>query len=77
MLSKAEYRALQPYSRHLKSSQNGYIRGVYHSDVQAVLPIYTKYGYKLSNPNCADCVLSMFKKLGEMYREYENKQNKK
>lgn len=76
MITKEQFKTLQPFERHLKTARLGYIRGVYHSDIQMVLPIYSKLGYKLTNPNCADCVLTMFKVLGNEYDKYKNKENK-
>lgn len=77
MITKEQYKELKPYEQHFKTAQLGYIRGVYHSDIQSVLPIYSKLGHKLSNPNCADCVLTMFKVLGVEYDKYKNKEDKK
>ena len=73
MITKEQYKTLQPFEQHLKTAKLGYIRGVYHSDIQTVLPIYSKLGDKLSNPNCADCVLTMFKVLGNEYDKYIKK----
>ena len=73
MITKEQYRTLQPFEQHLKTAKLGYLRGVYHSDIQTVLPIYSKLGHKLSNPNCADCVLTMFKVLGNEYDKYIKK----
>ena len=73
MITKEQYKTLQPFEQHLKTAKLGYIRGVYHSDIQTVLPIYSKLGHKLSNPNCADCVLTMFKVLGNEYDKYIKK----
>lgn len=67
MLTKTDLKTLQPYESHFKTAKLGYIRGIYHSDIQLLLPLYNKLGYKLNNPNCADCILVMFKKLGEAY----------
>lgn len=73
MITKEQYETLQPFEQHLKTAKLGYLRGVYHSDIQTVLPIYSKLGHKLSNPNCADCVLTMFKVLGNEYDKYIKK----
>jgi hypothetical protein len=73
MITKEQFKTLQPFERHLKTARLGYIRGVYHSDIQMVLPIYSKLGHKLTNPNCADCVLTMFKVLGDEYNKYIKK----
>lgn len=73
MITKEQYKTLKPFEQHLKTASLGYIRGVYHSDIQMVLPIYSKLGYKLTNPNCADCVLTMFKVLGNEYNKYIKK----
>jgi hypothetical protein len=77
MITKEQFKTLQPFEQHLKTAKLGYIRGVYHSDIQMVLPIYHKLGYKLANPNCADCVLTMFKVLGNEYDKYIKKNGNK
>lgn len=76
MLTKSQFNILRKYEQHFKTAKNGYIRGVYYNDIQEVLPIYTALGYKLTNPNCGDCVLVMFKQLGEHYNKSINKYNK-
>ena len=77
MITKEQFNTLQLFEQHFTTAKLGYIRGVYHSDIQAVLPIYSKLGYKLTNPNCADCVLVMFKTLGIEYEKYKKRYAKK
>ena len=76
MLTKEQYKTLTPYEQHFTTAKLGYIRGVYHSDIQSVLPVYSSLGYKLTNPNCADCVLVMFKTLGIEYEKYKKRYGK-
>jgi hypothetical protein len=71
MLNKKQIKILEPYSHHFQTAKLGYIRGIYYSDIQSVLPIYTELGYRLTNPNCGECVLVMFKKLGEIFEKYK------
>ena len=66
-LNKQQIKSLEQYEPHFKTAKNGYIRGVYYNDISAVLPIYTALGYKLTNPNCGECVLTMFKQLADAY----------
>lgn len=73
MLTKTQYNTLKKYENHFKTAQHGYIRGVYYNDIQDVLPIYTALGQKLTNPNCGDCVLVMFKHLGIEFNKAKNK----
>lgn len=67
MLTKSQIKILEKFLSHLKTAKLGYIRGVYHSDIQEVTPIYSSLGHKLKNPNCAECVLVMFKTLSIEY----------
>lgn len=69
LLTKAQIKILEKYESHFQTAKNGYIRGIYYADIQEVLPVYTALGYKLSNPNCGECVLTMFKQLGEAYNK--------
>ena len=72
-MTKEQYKILKPYEKHFLSAQNNYIHGVYHSDVVALLPIYNSIGGKLTNMNCSDCLLTMFKALGREYNKYKNR----
>lgn len=76
MITKEQYKSLQPYEHHFVTAKLGYIRGIYHSDIQSVLPIYSSLGHKLTNPHCADCVLVMFKTLGIEYDKYKKRYGK-
>ena len=77
MINKEQYQILSQYETHFRTSKHGYIRGVYSSDVITVTPIYNSLGHKLSNPNCSDCVLAMFKILGEEYEKYNKRYGRK
>lgn len=77
MLSKEQYKTLSQFEQHFQTAKHGYIRGVYSSDVITVAPIYSSLGYTLSNPSCSDCVLTMFKILGNEYEKYNKRYGRK
>lgn len=78
MISKDDFKTLEKYENDFRNAVNGYIRGIYQSDVLLLMPIYKKMGYDLSNPNCSDCVLGMFKRLAnEYYKIKEGKDGRK
>lgn len=66
-LTKNDFEILDKYAVNFRNARNGFIRGVYHSDIVLLSPIYKSIGYELSNPSCSDCVLTMFKRLGTYY----------
>lgn len=68
-LTKNDFEILERYTSDFRNASNGFIRGIYHSDVILLLPIYKSIGYELSNPSCSDCVLTMFKRLGTYYEK--------
>ena len=75
-MTKAQYKILQPYEKHFNTASNNYIHGIYHSDIVILLPIYNAIGGTLTNMNCSDCILTMFKVLGREYNKYKNKYGK-
>ena len=76
-LNKNELDILKRCERVFKTAKNGFIRGVYSSDINTVSPIYSKLGYALSNPSCNECVLLMFKQLGNIYFSNGESKNRK
>lgn len=66
-LTKSDLEILGKYETDFRNAKNGFIRGIYHSDVVLLSPIYKSIGYELSNPSCSDCILTMFKRLGTYY----------
>ena len=77
MINKEQHKILSQFEPHFKSAKLGYVRGVYSSDITVLAPIYNSLGYKLSNPNCSGCVLTMFKTLGEEYEKYNKRYGRK
>lgn len=75
-MTKTQYKTLKPYEKHFATAANNYIHGVYHSDIVILLPIYNTMGGKLTNMNCSDCILTMFKTLGREYNKYKKKYEK-
>ena len=74
-LSKNEFKTLSRYIIHLKRAKDGYVKGIYTSDLNMLEPIYNKLGHQLENRNCATCVLGMMTVLANIYfaNETENK----
>lgn len=77
MISKEQYKTLSQFERHFKTAKLGYVRGVYSGDVITVTPIYHSLGHHLANPNCSECILSMFKILGDEYEKYIKRYGRK
>lgn len=77
MITKEQHKILSQFEDHFKTSKLGYIRGVYSSDVITVTPIYHSLGHRLTNPNCSECVLNMFRVLGEEYDKYTKRYGRK
>lgn len=73
-LDKADINVLSDYEQHFRNAKNGYMRGVYSSDISRLDPIYRKLGFKLSSPNCGSCVIGMLTKLGEIYNDINGKE---
>ena len=73
-MTKKEYEVLSKYEKHFKTAEASYIHGIYHSDIILLTPIYNSIGYSLDNINCADCILTMFKRLSKEYKKYGGKQ---
>lgn len=66
-LSKADIKTLSQYEVHLKRARDGYVKGIYTSDLNVLEPIYNKLGHQLENRNCATCVLGMMIVLANTY----------
>lgn len=67
-LSKSDKAVLSRYEVHMQRAKNGYVRGIYSTDVDVLEPIYAKFGYHLENKHCSTCVLGMLKFLAEQYK---------
>lgn len=67
VLSKSDIKTLKGYETHLKRAKDGYVRGIYSSDIDVLEPIYNRLGYHLENRHCAPCVLGMLRLLSEIY----------
>lgn len=72
-MTATQFKTLEPYEKHFATAANSYIHGIYHSDITLLEPIYTQLGFRLDNVNCADCILTMFKRLGKAYNEYHRR----
>lgn len=66
-LSKAELKILKDYEVHLNRAKDGYVRGIYNSDLDKLEPIYNKLGQYLENRHCSACVLGMLTFLSNVY----------
>lgn len=67
-LSKNDIKTLKEYEIHLKRAKDGYVRGIYNSDLDRLEPIYNRLGQHLENRHCATCVLGMLKYLSDQYQ---------
>lgn len=67
-MKKSNFKALQAVERQLKTSTNAdYISSTPRSKVEAAIAAYedeTGVAVKISNFNCAACVLNAFKQMG-------------
>ena len=66
-LSKQEIATLKEYDIHLKRANDGYVRGIYTTDLNRLEPIYNKLGQRLENRSCSTCVLGMLQYLANVY----------
>lgn len=66
-LTKTELNTLKEYETHLKRAIDGYVRGIYTSDLNRLEPIYNKLGQQLENRQCSTCVLGMLTFLANEY----------
>lgn len=68
-LTKQDKTVLKDYEQHLKRAADGYVRGIYTTDLNRLEPIYNRLGERLENRSCATCVLGMLQYLAKMYFE--------
>lgn len=68
-LNKHDIKILKDYEIHLQRAKDGYVRGIYTTDLNKLEPIYNKLGHQLENRNCATCVLSMLTCLANEYNK--------
>lgn len=66
-LSKSEINTLKEYEIHFNRATDGYVRGIYTTDLNKLEPIYNKLGQQLENRNCSSCVLGMLTYLADVY----------
>lgn len=66
-LTKGEINILKDYEDHLNRALDGYVRGIYTTDLNKIEPIYNRLGYRLENRSCANCVLGMLNHLAKIY----------
>lgn len=66
-LTKQDRKILQQYEVHLKRALDGYVRGIYEFDLNALEPIYHRLGQHLENRHCSSCVLGMMTFLANKY----------
>lgn len=74
-LSKTDIKTLSQYEVHLKRATDGYVKGIYTSDLNNLEPIYNRLGHTLENRHCATCVLGMMTVLANAYYSTKNKPN--
>jgi hypothetical protein len=70
-MTAEQFKVLSKYEKHFKTAEASYIRGIYHSDIIVLSPIYNALGYSIDNINCPDCILTMFKRLAKEYNKYK------
>ena len=70
MLNENDYNILKQYETQLRTSQVGYIRGLYSKDIEILKDICSHHNIKLTNKNCSSCVLGAVKQLSNLYFEY-------
>lgn len=70
LLTKSDIKTLKEYTLHLQRAKDGYVKGLYSSDLAKLEPIYNKYGHQLENRHCSTCVLGMMIFLANKYDEY-------
>jgi hypothetical protein len=68
-LTKQDKTVLKDYEQHLKRAADGYVRGIYTTDLNRLEPIYNRLGERLENRSCATCVLGMLQYLAKVYFE--------
>lgn len=66
-LSKTDNSTLKEYEVHLRRAKDGYVRGIYTTDLNRLEPIYNKLGQRLENRSCSTCVLGMLQYLADVY----------
>ena len=66
-LTKKDRTVLEQYAVHLKRAKDGYVRGIYSTDLDVLSPLYAKFGLHLENKNCSTCVLGMLQFLANKY----------
>lgn len=66
-LNKSDKKILKQYEIHLKRALDGYVRGLYTTDIDVLAPIYAKFGYHLENKHCSSCVLGMLQFLANKF----------
>ena len=66
-LSKSDIKTLKEYETHLRRAKDGYVRGIYTTDLNVLEPIYNRLGQRLENRNCSTCVLGMLTYLADEY----------
>lgn len=75
MLTENDYNTLKTYETQMKTAPLGYVRGLYSKDTKVLKEICSHYNIKLSNPNCASCVLGAIKQISNLYFEYQQRMN--
>lgn len=65
--TKKERSVLEQYKIHLQRAKDGYVRGLYSTDLDVLSPLYAKFGMHLENKHCAACVLGMMQFLANKY----------
>ena len=74
-LSKTDNNTLKEYEVHLRRAKDGYVRGIYTTDLNRLEPIYNKLGQRLENRSCSTCVLGMLQYLAKIYFQIDNLKN--
>ena len=74
-LNKADIKTLKEYEVHLNRAIDGYVRGIYTTDLNRLEPIYNALGQRLENRSCATCVLGMLRYLADAYFQIGNLKN--
>jgi hypothetical protein len=71
-MNKSQYERLKAYELYLHTAYySSYIKCLTASEMKELESIYRELGYKLHNKHCGECILSMCKRLGNLYFTYQ------
>lgn len=66
-LSDDDIKILSKYQRSFLKAKAGELPTIFSNDVALLKPIYNKLGYTLHSSNCAGCLKTMYRILGDAW----------